>query len=188
MNSSWSWIARYILVMLVALVIAGILGGMDLFKSAKIAKALTAAQIVKFLGYGGTLMMVVLLAQRAAEELRQGTSRLSFLADSLMPFALLIAVAAGHGVLLLVVKPFLDKELRTIYDWLFVAGCVATAVWLASSIFARSEAITQLARDASWLRRPSVNQRDPLETAVCGACGAGNPPQAKFCNECGKTL
>jgi len=185
MNSAWSWIVRYILVMFVALVMAGVLGGMDLFKSAKIAGSLSAAQIVKFLGYGGTLLMFVLLAQRAAEQLRHGGARLSFLADSLLPFALLIAVAAGHGVLLLVLKPFLDKDLRPVYDWLFVAGCVATAVWLAVSIFARSEEIAQVAREARLFKAGAGGRQEPPDIVACGACGAHNPAEAKFCNECG---
>ena len=66
MNERWSWLARYAIVVVVALVLGAALGAMDLFKDTRVInRGLTASHLVRFLGFGGALTMLWLAAYRA---------------------------------------------------------------------------------------------------------------------------
>lgn len=148
-STAWHWVWRYVLVIVVVLVIATFLSGMGLFKStAAVAGKLTAAHIVKFLGYGGALAVLLLLARRATGQLRAEQESSLFLAELFVPLATLIAVSAGHGVLQLVLKPFMNADMRNLYNWLFVIGTLASATWLALALFGQSPSWAALAKTA----------------------------------------
>ena len=136
MNERWSWLARYAIVVVVALVLGAALGAMDLFKETRVInRGLTASHLVRFLGYGGALTVLWLAAYRATSPLREHGERWRFLAAMLLPLATLVVVGSAHGVLLLVLDPLMDRTLHQIYDWLFIVGIIGSAAWLLVALF-----------------------------------------------------
>jgi hypothetical protein len=182
MNQNWAWIGRYVAVIVVALVLAAAFGSMDLFKStAVIGKKLTAAHIVKFLGYGTALAVLWLLAQRAALALRQEGGRWSFGQYLLVPLVTLIVVASAHSVLLLVLGPLMGPGLRNAYNWLFIAGIIAAAGWVVMAILNQSASFTEAVASAA-------RQAASAKGSSCPKCGAPVSRGAKFCSACGAVL
>ena|SRR2546426_5905112 len=131
MNQRWSWVIRYVVVIILALVLAAALGEMALFKTTKFGKTgLDAARIVQFLGYGGALFVFWLLAQRAAA--------------LLVPLATLIVIACGQAVLLLVLGPLMNKAWHQIYNWVFITAIILSAAWLVAALFTGSSSLAPL--------------------------------------------
>jgi len=135
-NERWSWLARYAIVLVVALVLGAALGAMDLFKETRVInRGLTASHLVRFLGYGGALTVLWLAAYRATSLFREHGERWRVLTAMLLPLATLVVVGSGHGVLLLVLDPLMDRTLHQIYDWLFIVGIIGSAAWLLVALF-----------------------------------------------------
>ncbi|MGH8284750.1 MAG: hypothetical protein ACRETT_03180 [Steroidobacteraceae bacterium] len=186
MNRDWHWTWRYAAVIVVVIILAGVLGGMSLFKAAAaVPGKLTAAHIVKFLGYSGVLAIFFLLAQRAALQLRSERTRAAMLATIVIPFATFVVVASAHGVLLPVLKPFLSTGLRAIYNWIFVAASLAAAAWLVLSILQQSGPLQNLTSDVGKRAAALLDNDDAGSVTLC-ACGAANSGTAKFCDQCGR--
>jgi len=157
MNERWSWLARYAIVVIVALVLGAALGAMDLFKETRVInRGLTASYLVRFLGYGGALAVLWLAAY---------------------------VVGSGHGVLLLVLDPLMDRALHQIYDWLFIIGIIGSAAWLLVALFNESALLSGLATGASR----QLEQSDPV-AAKCASCGTPVPVNARYCNQCGAAV
>jgi len=136
MNERWSWLARYAIVVVVALVLGAALGAMDLFKDTRVInRGLTASHLVRFLGFGGALTMLWLAAYRATSLLREDGARWRVVATILLPLATLVVVGSGHGVLLLVLDALMDRTLHQFYDWLFIVGIIGSAAWLLVALF-----------------------------------------------------
>src|SRR2546421_8954178 len=110
MNERWSWIVRYLIVIVLALVLAAALGEMTLFKTTKFGKSgLNAARLVQFLGFGGALAVLWLVGQRAATLLAAGGQRLNVVKRLLLPLTTLIAVAPGQALVLFIPRPRVDQ-------------------------------------------------------------------------------
>src|SRR6266446_6207555 len=110
MNERWSWVMRYVVVIILALVLAAALGEMALFKTTRFGKTgLNAASLVQFLGYGGALLVLWLLAQRAAALMPGQDERWNLVKNLLVPLATLVVIACGQAVLLLVLDPLMTK-------------------------------------------------------------------------------
>ncbi len=136
MNERWNWLIRYAVVIVVAMLLAALLGSTDLFnKTRLIAKGLSASHLVRFLGFGGALAVLWLGAYRASGLLQQLGERWRIVTALVLPLATLIVVASAHPVMLLVVAPLMDKSLREIFDWIFIAAIVGSAGWLLFSMF-----------------------------------------------------
>lgn len=150
MNNNAAWWIRYLLVIVVTLVLGAALGELAFFQKTSItALKLTAANLVRFLGYGSALMLLWLLSQRAALELdKQGGWHLQA-GRFVLPLATVIIVPAAHPVLLLLLGGLLGAELRKIYDWLFILGTLAAAIWLVLSLYQHLEPLLDS------LRKPS---------------------------------
>lgn len=177
MTDRWSWAVRYAVVMILALILGAMLGGMELFRTTPvIRKDLTASHLVRFLGYGGGLAVFWLLAQRATAVLTEEGERWRVVQQVLLPLATLIVVSAAYDVLLLVLNPLMDRALRQIYNWLFIGGVVASASWLVIALF----------NDSSLARSPggASGPHQPAE-AKCASCGAPLPSNARYCSQCG---
>ncbi len=72
LDMNWTWIGRYVAVMVLALVLGAAIGGMPLFaKTYLVSGKLSAAQLVRFLGYGAALVVFWILGQRLTLALRQ---------------------------------------------------------------------------------------------------------------------
>ena len=177
---SWGWAVPYGIGIFLAMALGTILGGISLFKETSLGGTrLTAADVVHFMGYGGTLLVVWLLAQRAAVQLPESGSALSFLRQVDLPLATLIVFSAGYQVLLLLVGPFLNETATTIYNWIFVLGIVSAALWLAV-IGCRS----------STLLIETVAAPEHIKTSpsACPKCGVTVGVGQKFCSQCGQSL
>ncbi len=136
MNERWNWLARYAVVIIVALILAAALGSTDLFnKTRLIGKTLSASHLVRFLGFGGALAVLWLAAFRASGLIAGQGERWRTVEALVLPLATLIVVASAHPVMLLIVEPLLDKSLRQIFDWTFIAGIVGSAGWLLFAMF-----------------------------------------------------
>ncbi len=136
----WSWLIRYAVVILIALVLASALGATDLFNKTRVLGkgGLTASHLARFLGYGGALAVMWLAAFRTTTLIRDMGARLRIVEVILLPLATLIVVASAHSVLLLVLNLLMDKSVRQIYDWVFIMGIVASAAWLLVTLFNES--------------------------------------------------
>jgi len=145
MSERWKWIVRYLVVIALAAVIGAALGEMALFKTTKIGRTgLNAARIVQFLGYGGALFVLWLLAQRAAALLPAHDRRSGAVKSVLLPLATLAVVAAGQAVALLVLGPLMNKAWQAAYNWIAIAAIIASAAWLLFALFTGSSSLAPL--------------------------------------------
>lgn len=145
MNERWMWLVRYCVVILLALVLAAVLGEMELFKSTRLGKTgLNAARVAQFLGFGGALLVFWLLAKRAAGMISRDGQRWKLVKCLLMPLATLIVVACAHAVVLLVLGPLMSKTWLPAYNWTFIAGIMLSAVWLVAALFTGSSSLEPL--------------------------------------------
>jgi len=179
MHRDWGWVSRYVLVIVVALVLGGIIGELPLFKQTTLGTPkLNASALAQFLGYGGALLLLWLLGRKASEQFRDGP-RTSFLSYIILPLVTLIVVAAAYSVLLTILRPFLDAGPRNIYNWIFVLGITASALWLGIASFQHSEPLADLFKSDRPSAAPSA------VTQSCRACGAEMATGANFCPVCG---
>lgn len=147
MSERWTWIVRYVIVILLAVILAAVMGDMALFKATKFGKSgLNAARIVQFLGYSGALAVFWLLAQRAAMLLDAKDPRWSTLKTIVVPVATLVVVACGQAAALLVLGPLLGKAGVQIYNWIAVLAIVVSAGWLLAALFIGSPLVRRQER------------------------------------------
>lgn len=179
----WSWTGRYLAVILVALILAAAIGGMDLFaKTSLFNGKLSAAHLVRFLGYGTALAAFWMLGQRSTIALQQHGGRWSFLQHLILPVVTLIVVAAAYSVVILVLKPMLDASLHNIYNWVFVIAIIACAIWVVMAVLGQSASLTAAFTASNEQTGASGNGR------LCPACGTSCGATEKFCKKCGKEL
>ena len=174
---SWTWIGRYTLVLLAAALLGAAIGELPVFKQTTLGTPkLAAATLARFLGYGGALVVFALLGQRAAGQFRRsgnGTAHLAFL---LLPLTALIVLSVGYDILLAILHAFLSPAHKNLYNWLFVLGISASAVWFVAALHRHSEGLVELFK--------TVRPRPPARS--CESCGAAVQEEAKFCAACGK--
>jgi hypothetical protein len=150
MAKSGGWMIRYILVIVVALILGAAIGELSLFQKTTLGSAkLTAANLVRFLGYGSALVLLWLLAQRAALELQSHSDWKKPASFFVLPLATVIIVPAAHQTLLLVLGSLFGPDLRKIYDWVFILGTISAAIWLAVAMFQHLEALVDAMRGES---------------------------------------
>lgn len=145
MSERWSWIVRYVIVVIVAVALGAALGETELFKSTRLGKTgLNAARLAQFLGYGGALLVFWLLAQRAAKLLPVQDKRWGAVCSAVIPLATLIVIACGQAVALLVLGPLMSKTWHEIYNWVFIAAIILSAGWLVWTLFTGSPSLAAL--------------------------------------------
>ena len=178
---SWTWISRYALVLLVALLLGAAIAELTVFKQTTLGTPkLLASAVARFLGYGGALIIFWILGRRAALKLRSmegGGTHLGFL---VLPLTSLIVLCAGYDVVLAILRPFLGANAKDIYNWIFVLGITACAIWLVVALYQHAEGVVELLKAVRLRGRPSGRS--------CAACGATLPEGAKFCATCGKAV
>jgi hypothetical protein len=141
MNERWSWVIRYLVVIAAALILAAVFGDMALFKTTRFGKTgLNAARVVQFLGYGGALLVLWMLAQRVAEEL---PGHWNVLKSTLLPLTTLIVVAVGQSVLLRLVGPLMKRHGHQIYNWGSIGLIIVCAVWLLAAVLTGSASLAR---------------------------------------------
>jgi len=145
MNQRWSWVIRYLVVIAAALILAAAFGEMALFKTTRFGKTgLNAARLVQFLGYGGALLVLWMLARRAAELLPGEDPRWNVLKSTLVPLTTLIVISAGQAVMLLLLGPLMSRDWQQIYNWVSVIAIILSAVWLLAAVLTGSASLAPL--------------------------------------------
>ena len=153
MNERWTWIVRYVVVIVLALILAAVLGEMDLFKTTRLGKSFSAARVAQFLGFSGALLVFWLLAHRAAALMSSQDDRWRVVKSILVPLATLIVVACAHSVVLLVLGPVMSKAWMPAYNWTFIAGIIVSAAWLVAALFTGSSSLEPIFGSARGARR-----------------------------------
>ncbi len=177
-GSTWDWVGRYVAVIVLALVLATVIGNMELFVKTAIGGKLNASHIVQFLGYGVALVAFWVLGQRATISLQEGEGKWSFMQHLILPVVSLVAVSLAYSVLLLLLKPVMGPSLQNIYNWVFIVAILACAGWLVMAVLNQSASLTAL-----FTERKSAGQG-----RLCAGCGASCDVTDKFCKRCGKAL
>jgi len=144
MNERWMWTVRYAVVIVLALILAAVLGEMELFKTTRFGKTFNAGRVAQFLGYGGALLVFWLLARRAAGMISAQDERWKLVRSILVPLATLIVVACAHSVVLLILGPLMSKAWMPAYNWTFIAAIILSAVWLVAALFTGSASLEPL--------------------------------------------
>ena len=157
MSERWSWTIRYAIVIAAALILAAAFGEMALFKTTRFGKTgLTAARLVQFLGYGGALLVLWMLADRAARIMPGNDPRWNVLKSTLLPLTTLIVISAGQAVLLLLVGPLMNKAWQQIYSWVSVSAIILSAAWLLAAVLTGSSSLAPLFGGRVARRQPRV--------------------------------
>lgn len=179
-NAGWDWAGRYVAVIVVALALGSVIGSMDLFaKTAVVSGKLTAAHLVRFLGYGAALAALWMLGQRSTIALQRHGGRWSFVQHLILPLVTLIVVSAAYSVLQLILKSLLDATLLNIYNWVLIVAILGCAIWLVMAVLGQSSSLTQ-----AFTERMGASGK----SKGCASCSANNESTAKFCQQCGNTL
>ena len=180
MTKNWTWVGRYILVLVIALVLGGVIGELELFKQTTLGTPkLKAAMLVRFLGYSGALLLLWLMAKRAADQFRDQGGKAAFLSFIVVPLATLVVACSAYSVLLILLRSFMDPGLRNLYNWFFVLGITVSALWVVVALFHHSEPLIGLFKSGTG---GSDAKR------VCGKCGAQISLGDRFCPACGTTI
>jgi hypothetical protein len=181
-EENWDWAGRYVAGIVVALILATGIGGMDLFTKTMIGSKLSAGQVVRFLGYGTALAAFWMLGQRLTVVLGQRGGRWAFVQHLILPLVSLGVIAMSHTVLLLVLGPLLNASLLNIYNWVAIAAILACAVWVVLAVLGQSSALTEVFASAA-------GQIEHAATVpACPSCGAACGAADRFCGQCGKAL
>lgn len=182
-KQDWSWVGRYVAVIVVSLILAAAIGSMDLFtKTFVIPGKLNAAHLVRFLGYSAALAALWMLGQRATMVLQQLGGRWSFMQHLILPVVTLIVVSSANSIALLVLKPMMNASMHSVYNWVFIVAILACAAWVVMAMLGQSASLTEAFTSAA--ERMHVLGKSKL----CAACGTSNEASAKFCKQCAKEL
>lgn len=172
---SWTWIGRYALVLLAAVALGAAIGELTVFKTTTLGTPkLSAAAFARFLGYGGALVVFALFGQRAPSQLRASGNGMAHLAFLVLPLTTLIVLSVGYDIVLAILHPFLSPAYKNLYNWLFVLGISASAVWLVAALYRHSEGLVEHFKNAYAPARS------------CESCGDALQTHARFCAGCGK--
>jgi len=182
-HQEWDWVGRFTGVVVVSLVLAAAIGGMDLFeKTFVITGKLSASQLVRFLGYSAALAALWMMGRRATIALQQSGGRWSFLQHLLLPVITLIVVASTNSVALLVLKPLMNPAMHNVYNWVFIVAILSCAAWVLMAVLGQSSPLTEALTSAA----ESINASSKIR--VCDNCSTSNESVAKFCKECAQKL
>ena len=144
MNTNWIWIGKFLIVIAAALVLGEVLGSLALFKSTTLGTPkVTAGSLVRFFAHAGALILMLMLGQRLAQQIRASGGGMARLADPVLALITLIVTASAYVVLIKFSAPFLGDSIRTMLDWTFILGILAAAVWLVWALFQNSEAVME---------------------------------------------
>jgi hypothetical protein len=180
-NKDMSWVGRFIGVIIVSLILAAMIGSMDLFeKTFVIQGKLSASHLMRFLGYSSALAALWMLGQRATIALQQYRGRWSFIQHLILPVVTLIVVSSVNTIALLIMKPMMNAAMHNIYNWVFIVAILACAVWVVMAVLGQSASLTKV----FTLLAERIDNAGKLKE--CAACNTSNEPTAKFCKRCGK--
>jgi serine/threonine-protein kinase len=138
----WIWIGKFLIVIVAAISLGEILGGLSLFQRATLGTPdVNAGSVVRFVAHAGALMLVWLFGQRLAGQLGALRGDIARLADSVLAIITLIVTVSAYFVLMDFGAPLLGNRMRGIVDWLFILGILAAAAWLLWSLYRNAESV-----------------------------------------------
>ena len=141
-DTGWSWMGKYVLGIIAALLLGVILGNLALFKGATLGMPnLTAATLVQFIAHSTALLTFALLFRHLAVKLRAGGQRLAPLADITIAFMTLALLAVGYIVLSKFIGPFTARDVKQVINWIFIIGIVSAAIWMGWALFNGGDAL-----------------------------------------------
>jgi len=141
-DDGWLWIGKYVIVIVAALALGAVLGGLEPFRDATIGNShISAGTLVQFIAHSGALALLWALGYRHASQLRRGNGSVAHLATSVLALVTLIVVASFYGVLFRFIAPLLTADVKLYLDWAFIVGILAAAAWLLWSLFVHSEEV-----------------------------------------------
>jgi len=156
-SATWNWGIRYVAMIVVVLLLATILGSMDLFSKTTIAKkTLTATNLVHFIGYSAALAAFWMLGQHLAGVCRQFGGRWAFLQHLILPTITLVVISASYYVTLSVLRHFMDGSLRGVHKWIFITAIIACSIWLVAAVLGQSNSLTEAL--ITGVRKPRTSE------------------------------
>lgn len=178
---SWKWMARYIVVLVVTMLLGAAIAELAVFKQTTLGTPkLPASALARFLGSGGALIIFWFLGRRTAQQLCSAASSSQPVGALVLPLTTLVVLSAGYDVALAILWPFLDATGKDIYNWIFVASITASAIWLIAALYRHAEGIVERLQAVLWSTRSTPAQ--------CPSCNVDLPGDAGFCPGCGKAV
>jgi eukaryotic-like serine/threonine-protein kinase len=142
--NSWLWIGKYLIVMIAALILGAVLGGLEPFRDATVGSSrVNAGALVQFIAHTGALALLWAMGLRHAAQLRRGAGRAVHLSSSVLALVSLIVIASFYGVLFRFISPFVAPDVKMYLDWSFIAAILAVACWLLWALFVDAESFLQ---------------------------------------------
>jgi hypothetical protein len=133
---AWYWVVNYVVALVLAVLLAGILGDAPLFKSTMLGDtSLNASRLVQFIGYGASLLLFWLLGLRVAAQIPDAPLLPAVIRRLMIPMVTLVTFSGLYNILLLLGDPFLTKSARQLYDWTFVILIMISAAWVTMAGF-----------------------------------------------------
>jgi hypothetical protein len=129
-----TWMMEYGVAIILTGFFAVILGQIPLFRETAVGK-LHASDLVQFIGYGGAMVIAWIGARQLSADPPDDWKWLLPYRALILPVITLAMVAIAYGVLLYVCEPFMSKSGKTVYNWFFIAGIVASSAWLIMTWF-----------------------------------------------------
>ncbi|MDH5670013.1 MAG: hypothetical protein OEY86_18580 [Nitrospira sp.] len=123
------WMMKYGVAMLLAALLAAIMGQIPLFRETMVGK-LRASDLVQFMGYSGALAMIWMGAYQVAKEIPDEWKWIKPFQGIILPLATLLIVIVWYAVLLFPLGPFLRKTGKMVYNWFFISTIIASSTWL----------------------------------------------------------
>jgi hypothetical protein len=123
------WMMEYGVAMMLAILFAGVLGHLPLFRETAVGK-LHASDVVQFIGYGAALVLAWFGARQLAADSPEEWKWLLAYRSLILPVTSLIIVGLAYHVLLYAFQPFLGKAGKGIYNWVFIVGLIVCCGWL----------------------------------------------------------
>ena len=123
------WMMKYGVAMVLAALLAAIMGQIPLFRETMVGK-LRAADLVQFIGYSGALAMAWMGACQVAKETPDEWKWIKPFQGIILPLATMLVVIVWYAVLLLPLGPFLKKTGKMVYNWFFISTIIASSAWL----------------------------------------------------------
>ena len=89
-------------------------------------------------------------------------------------------LSVGYDIVLAILHPFLSPAHKDLYNWLFVLGISASAVWLVTALYRHSEGLVEhfkKARPPAPGKKLRVLRRPPCDehARFCAGCGKAAP-------------
>ncbi|SPJ16879.1 Candidate membrane protein [Burkholderiales bacterium] len=153
MKENWLWVGKYVIVIIAALGLGAVLGGLEPLRSATIGAKVGAGALVQFIAHTGALVLLWALGLRHSAQLRRAGGVSAHLSTSVLALVSLIVIASFYEVLFRFINPFLAQDAKPYIDWAFIAAIFAAAAWLVWALFVDSEAFLAALKKAASDRK-----------------------------------